>query len=376
MEYKTDLSKLKGKNIIVTAGGTGGHIFPALAIAHALKENGANITWVGTRNSMEEKIVSGKFNIQYIKSSGIRGKGLSKKAALPFTLTASVLAATIILKKTKANLVIGFGGYVSGPTCIAAKLIGIPVIIHEQNAKIGLTNRVLAKFAKQVCLAFPIDNLNNYFKEKQLKKFSIVGNPVRSEIVKLNGINRDFSNEKSLNLLVLGGSQGAKAINEKIPSLIETLKDKGINITVWHQTGKLLFDDTKQHYSSISNQNIKEIAPFIENMAEAYEWANVIICRAGALTVSEVAISGLPAIFIPFPAAVDDHQYFNAHTMVENNAGFCLRQEEASVGELSNILLELASDKEKLLNMSENARKTLIKDSTAQILNIIAQTLK
>lgn len=366
---------LKNKNIIITAGGTGGHIYPALAVASLLAENGANVTWVGTPNSMESQIVPESFNMQYINSSGIRGKSISKKLAFPFRLLISTLKARSILKNFNTDIVIGFGGYVSGPICLAAVQKNIPVIIHEQNAKIGFTNRMLAKLASKICLAFDIENLNNYFNHKQLKKVKIVGNPVRNDIVALNTITKDYSDNSKLKILILGGSQGAKAINETIPDLITKANDQGINIQVMHQTGKASFDSTKELYNSIDPKHIKDISPFISDMAEAYSWADLIICRSGALTVSESSIAGLPAVFIPFPFAVDDHQFYNAQNIVQNGAGFCIRQEQMNTDALLDILKPLAEDRQKLAEISEKAKKTLIKDSSEQILECIKEIL-
>jgi UDP-N-acetylglucosamine--N-acetylmuramyl-(pentapeptide) pyrophosphoryl-undecaprenol N-acetylglucosamine transferase len=339
-----------------------------------LVENGATVTWVGTPNSMEAKIVPEKFNIQFIKSSGIRNKGLVKKISFPIKLAFNTLEARSMLKKMKVDLVIGFGGFASGPICLAAKSKGIPIIIHEQNAKIGLTNRVLAKLASRICLAFDIDDLKNHFNEKQLKKTKIVGNPVRKDIIALNKETKKFSDE--LKLLVLGGSQGAKVINEIIPKLIIKATAEEINIKVWHQTGALTFEQTKEDYQKVSNSNIKEISPFIENISEAYKWADLVVCRAGALTVSESAIAGVPAIYIPLPIAADNHQFFNAQNIVKHNAGFCLEQSEMNVNNLFDIIHPLIKDTDKLTTLSNNAKKALKNDASEQILNNIYEVLK
>ncbi|MED7788970.1 undecaprenyldiphospho-muramoylpentapeptide beta-N-acetylglucosaminyltransferase [Francisella sp. 19X1-34] len=365
---------LENKNIIITAGGTGGHIYPALAVAELLKLHKANVTWVGTPNSMEANIVPKYFNIQFIKSSGVRRKGVIKKISFPLKLIISTIKARSILKKFKTDLVIGFGGYVSGPICLAAVQNKIPIIIHEQNAKIGLTNRILAKLASKICLAFDIDNIKDHFSEKQLAKTKVVGNPVRKDIVELNDKTKDFS-DPQFKVLILGGSQGAKAINEIIPNLIIKAKEQGIDIKVWHQTGKLTLEQTKDSYKNIPAGNIKDISAFIFDMAEAYTWADLIICRAGALTVSECAVAGLPAIFIPLPSAVDDHQFFNAQNIVKNGASFCLRQQEMTLENLIDIIKPLSRNKAQLEKMSQIAKKTLIKDSSEQILECVKEIL-
>lgn len=365
---------LTNKNIIITAGGTGGHIYPAMAVADLLTENGVNITWVGTPNSMETKLVPERFNLKYVKSAGIRGKGIIRKLTFPVKLALSTFKCRAILNETKADMVIGFGGYVSGPICLAAKLKKVPIIIHEQNAKIGLTNRVLAKFATKICFAFEIDNIKNYLNISQLTKVKVVGNPVRKDIVALNYCKKVFSKGK-LNLLVLGGSLGAKAINDIIPELIKKANDAEIQIKCWHQTGQLSFDATKAKYDSIATNNIKEISPFIFNMAEAYEWADLVICRAGALTVSETAIAGVPVIFVPFPFAVDNHQFYNAQTLVKKEAGFCLKQEEMTLDNLMAIIEHLSGNIERLEHLSNNAKKALKNDASEQILECVKEVL-
>ena len=186
---------ISNKNIIITAGGTGGHIYPALAVAELLREKGAIVTWVGTPKSMESKIVPEHFNIQYVKSSGVRGKGIIRKLIAPFKLVLNTLKSRSIITKTKADIVIGFGGYVSGPICLAAKSKKVPVIIHEQNAKMGLTNKVLSKLATKICLAFDIYNLETFFNTKQLSKTTVVGNPIRKEIMSLHNQDKKFSNK-------------------------------------------------------------------------------------------------------------------------------------------------------------------------------------
>lgn len=366
---------LKDKNIIITAGGTGGHIYPALAVAEMLRENNANVTWVGTPNSMEANIVPEYFNMQYIKSSGVRGKGLKRKVAFPFTLISSTLKARKILKKLKIDLVIGFGGYVSGPICLAAVQKDIPIIIHEQNAKIGLTNRILAKLATKVCLAFDVEDIQKRLSPKQLAKTQVVGNPIRKDIIALNNKTKNITENGELKLLVLGGSQGAKSINNIIPDLIIEANKQGINLKVWHQTGKLSFEETKNKYNQAPSTHIKDISAYITDMTNAYEWADILICRAGALTVSESAIAGVPAIFIPLPSAVDDHQFFNAQNMVKNNAGFCIRQDQMTLQNLIDIIKPLYEDRDKLKEISQKAKNTLIKDSSEQILKAVEQIL-
>ena len=364
---------ITNKKIIITAGGTGGHIYPALAVAELLKEKGAIVTWVGTPNSMEAKLVPDYFNIQYIKSSGVRGKGLVRKLLFPFKLLSSTLKARSILKSTSADMVIGFGGYVSGPICLAAKLKRKPIIIHEQNAKMGLTNKVLSKLAYKICLAFEIDNLSSFFSKKQISRTAIVGNPIRTEILELNTQDKTFNKDR-LNLLILGGSQGAKSINDIIPKLILESNNHDIDINVWHQTGQYTFLDTQDKYKTVPKANIKEISPYISDMANAYKWADLIICRAGALTVSECSVAGVPAIFIPLPTAVDDHQFYNAQALVNKDAGFCIRQDKVTLEQLIAIIKPLTESTDKLITLSKNAKQALRIDASEQILKCVTDT--
>ena len=370
------LTNIKDKNIIITAGGTGGHIFPALAVAEALQNNGANVTWVGTKDSMEDRLVSGKFPIEYIKSSGIRGKGIIKKLTMPIQLLSSVLAARKIIKKLKADLVIGFGGYVSGPTCLAAKTKKVPVVVHEQNAKMGLTNRTIAKFAKDVCLAFPVDNISSLFSKKSLGKFHIVGNPIRQEILNLNSQEKAFS-ENGLNLLVLGGSQGSRAINTIIPELIEKANSENIDLNVWHQTGKGNQASVLKSYQQygLSEEQIK-VTEFIEDMAEAYRWADVVICRAGALTVSELAMAAKPAIFIPLPHAVDDHQTKNATYLVAKGAAKLIPQKDFNGTSLAQMLNSLFISDKVLQSMAKAAHNAAHADATVKVAQTCAQLVQ
>ena len=365
---------LKDKNIIITAGGTGGHIFPALAVADALANQGANITWIGTKNSMEEKIVNNKYPIFFIKSFGIRGKGIKRKIVFPFQLLSSVISAQKIINDKKADLIIGFGGYVSGPTCLAGKIKNTPVIIHEQNAKIGFTNKILAKFVNKVCFAFEINNLSKLFTKKQQEKFKIIGNPVRKNIIELNNENKNFSKD-NLNILVLGGSQGSRAINNLIPDIIIKAKNENINLNIIHQAGKKLLQETNELYiqRNINNENVK---PFINDMDKAYKWADIVICRAGALTVSEVAIAGIVGIFIPLPNAVDNHQYYNAMALVDTKSAICFNQSEVNSQIIFDKIKKFHLNRDLLEQMSNNAKSTLKKDATEQILKIVTETIK
>lgn len=362
--------KLGNRHIVIMAGGTGGHIFPALAIAEKAQEEGAGISWLGTRYGLETKLVSGDYPLDYLSVSGVRKKGGLRKLMLPFSLTKAILQAMIILKKRKADLVIGFGGYVSGPGGIAAKLLGIPLMIHEQNARAGLTNKVLAKLARKVLCAFPANSFAGW------EKSAIVGNPVRREICDLHDRSHDFY-KKYLNVLVLGGSQGAKALNEIIPCVLSALSET-VQVNLWHQTGQNSHREVlalyRQHglmpNQETGKQGLKVVA-FIEEMASAYHWADVVVCRSGALTVSELAVAGLPAFFVPFPYAVDNHQYYNAQFLVKAGAAVCVEQKDLSVKKLAGFIKKMHVDRAGLSAMSEKAKSTAFLQATEAVMKYI-----
>lgn len=360
-------SKFKNKKILIAAGGTGGHIFPALAQGHYFQQLGAKVYWLGSEYGLEKKIVPEYFPIEYLSFTGIRKKGLKRYLSAPFSLLNAIFQAKKIIKKHQVDLVIGFGGYVAAPTGLAAKFLRKPLIIHEQNARSGLTNRLLAKFANEVLSAFQTANL-------PAKKLKVVGNPLRQEILDLYDVDKKFFKDNSLKVLVTGGSQGAKILNELVPKAIKCLKSdyQVQSIEVFHQSGQPMFDQVKKAYNNLDKVTVDV---FIKDMKRAYQWADVIICRSGALTVSEVETVGIPAIFIPYPFAVDDHQFYNAEMLVKQQAAICIRQENLDEIKLAEILLQFTQKPQKLNEMSSSAKKCAKIQATSEISSVVAKYL-
>ncbi|MFT7387904.1 MAG: UDP-N-acetylglucosamine--N-acetylmuramyl-(pentapeptide) pyrophosphoryl-undecaprenol N-acetylglucosamine transferase [Candidatus Endobugula sp.] len=332
---------------LIMAGGTGGHIFPAMAVAKKLIQRGATVSWLGTLHGMESAIVPAEnIPLHTITIKGFRGKNWLQKMIVPLLLIRSIFQAIQVIRQTRSTVVIGFGGFVAAPGGIAARLLGKKLIIHEQNSIAGSTNKLLSKLSHQTLEAFPNTLVNGIH----------VGNPIRSEITDLN--NTKQSNDapkKTLHVLVMGGSLGAKAINDIAPSAFAltsklTRKDSALLVVdVWHQTGKGKQNRVNEDYKTLNVA--AKVDEFIDDVAAAYAWADVIICRAGALTVSEVAIAGVPAIFIPLPSAIDNHQYHNAKWLVNNNAALLVEQKNLTDESLSECLMTLVNDNQKLLHM-------------------------
>ena len=322
------------KRCLIMAGGTGGHVFPGLAVANALRKEGWDIYWLGTAERMEAQVVP-KHNIpiHFIPVKGLRGKGVSARLQGAVALVKSLFSARRIIKRLQPDIVVGFGGYASGPGGVAAKSLGIPVIVHEQNAAAGMTNKLLSKIASRVLLGF--NDAKEQFSGVGAKVHT-VGNPVRDEIwqvmpksVDINADNSEatleYSSERadSLNMLVVGGSLGAQILNETVPETCGVLE----GLSIKHQCGKGNCEGVSQAYTSVGADMSKiDVSDFIDDMAAAYEWADFIVCRAGALTVSEVAAAGRAAIFVPLPFAVDDHQTKNAQSLVKQNAALMIAQ--------------------------------------------------
>lgn len=337
------------KRVLIMAGGTGGHVFPGLSVAHCLKERGVQVHWLGTPQGIESRLVpEAELPLHYITISGLRGKGIKTLLTAPFKIITSIWQAMRVIKKVNPDIVIGMGGFASGPGGIASWLLGRPLIIHEQNAKAGWTNKILSIFARKVLQGFP-------FAFPLHSKVLTIGNPVRSEIASLHTPENRFGHKASnFRLLVLGGSLGAKALNEIVPRVLSKI-DKNKQPEVLHQTGDKLFNETKKQYESMGLS--VTLQPFIKDMANAYAWADIVLCRAGALTVAELCAAGLGAIFVPYPYAVDDHQTANAHFMVKHQAAICLQQSELTEDRLIEIIQDFLHSPEKCLNMAKAAYK-------------------
>lgn len=349
----------KNKTALIMAGGTGGHIFPALAVAQELEKQGWHIHWLGTANHMEAEIIP-KYNypLHFTSVQGVRRNGLKRFLSIPVMLSKSLWQALKIVKKVKPNIVIGFGGYASAPGGLAAKLLGVPLVIHEQNALLGMTNKYLSKIATHTFLAF---NLSNNLK---LNNSTVIGNPVRSDIASLfNKSKRILNKESEINILIFGGSLGAKTLNDTIPNTIrDLLLINKVKLNIKHQVGKGNLNNV--HIDSETSKYY-EFVEFIDDMKHALEWSDLAICRAGALTVSELAISGNIGIYVPLPHAVDDHQTKNAETLCKINGGILLPQSKIKT-DLLPILNNLCN-KPNLINEMQNNAKTNVNQNTLKI---------
>ncbi|PJG59853.1 undecaprenyldiphospho-muramoylpentapeptide beta-N-acetylglucosaminyltransferase [Aeromonas cavernicola] len=343
------------KTLLVMAGGTGGHVFPGLAVADQLKAQGWRVHWLGTADRMEADLVPAHgYPISFIDIQGVRGNGIKRLLVAPYRIIKSVLQARRVLKTIKPDVVLGMGGFASGPGGVAAWLSGIPLLLHEQNAAAGMTNKLLAHLAKRVLMAFP-----GAFAPS--RRTAVVGNPVRPEVISLP--QPQLSNpDTPLNLLVIGGSLGARVLNEQLPAAVAVA---GVPIDVRHQCGKGNRDIVTAAYAK---QGVTAaVSEFINDMADAYAWADVVVCRAGALTVSEVAAAGVAAIFVPLPHAVDDHQTRNALTLVDGGAAEFLPQSELTAASLAARLSWLAGRRDILLNMALAARRVAITDAAERV---------
>lgn len=358
----------KQRTLLVMAGGTGGHIFPGIAVAKYLQTQGWNIHWLGTAKRMEATLVPQHgFEISFINIAGMRNKSFFTLLKTPFKLLQSVLQSMTVIRKVKPDVVLGMGGYASAPGGVAAWLMGKPLVLHEQNAVAGMSNRYLAYLASKVLSAFP-----NAFKIGV--KPEVVGNPLRKEIVEI-GLNFNEQNTIDKKVLVIGGSLGAQILNEQVPQAIKQLK--GLNFQVWHQTGKNNLEVVQEQYqASDLTEDSYKVTEFIDDMAQAYQWADVVICRAGALTVSELAMVGKPAIFIPLPHAVDDHQTKNAQYLVDHGAAKLLPQNDLTSMKIAQMLNSIFVSDKMVKTMSKAAHEAAYIDATEQVANACLAQVK
>lgn len=359
-------------NVLMMAAGTGGHVFPALAVAEELTKRGANIHWLGTPAGMENELVAKHgYPFHAIDMQGLRGKGLARMIKLPFMLFKAVMTARSIIKDNAIDVVVGFGGYVTAPGGLAAKLSGKPLIIHEQNAIAGMSNKNLARQADKVLQAF--DGAFDFMASTLGSRLMTVGNPVRGNIANLPepATRYDLSDYSPLKVLVVGGSLGASAINSAI---VEMLKITTRPLSVRHQCGKANHQDMLVAYSQAGidmGRHTFELLPFIDDMAAAYAWADVVVCRAGALTVTEISNAGVAAIFVPLPHAVDDHQTANAKTLTDIGAGILMPQSTLTGQSLSEIVSKLS--RQECLEMATKARTLAQPKSADTVADIVWQ---
>jgi UDP-N-acetylglucosamine--N-acetylmuramyl-(pentapeptide) pyrophosphoryl-undecaprenol N-acetylglucosamine transferase len=353
------------RTILIMAGGTGGHIMPGLAVADILRTQGWNITWMGVPGSMEAELVPKQgYPMTWVNFSGVRGKGILRKLALPFNLLIAMWQSLTALLRIRPDVVLGLGGYITFPGGLMAALMRRPLVIHEQNSVAGLSNRILAKLAQRVLSGFP----------DVLPKALWCGNPVRSNIADLTEPRVRYATRNgTLKILVVGGSLGAKVLNEVLPQAIARLPVNS-RPEIIHQTGKSNFDSVKESYKK---SDVKaDVRPFLDDMAGSYAQADLVICRAGALTVAELASAGLASLLVPFPYAVDDHQTGNARFLSDRGAAWLMPQSEFNPDTLAQLLIDLTAKpggREKLMTMAIAARNLAKSDAAQQVAQICVE---
>jgi UDP-N-acetylglucosamine--N-acetylmuramyl-(pentapeptide) pyrophosphoryl-undecaprenol N-acetylglucosamine transferase len=329
------------KTILIMAGGTGGHIFPGLAVAHEMRAAGWEVVWLGARGGMEERLVPPRgYRTELIRAKAARGKGLLQKLLLPANLLYSFWESARLMRRLKPHVVLGLGGYVAFPGGMMASLLNRPLALHEQNAIPGLANRVLSSVSDKVMVAFP----------GALKAAEWTGNPVRSEIAAMaSPENRFQARSGPIRILVVGGSLGAQALNEAVPKALALLSARP---SVVHQSGEKHLDALRNNYRDAGVEG--ELLAFIDDMARRYAEADLVICRAGAVTIAELSAGGMASILVPFPYAVDDHQSANARFLADKGAAILVPQKEMTANKLAALIGSL--DRVKLLDMARKAR--------------------
>ncbi|MCL2021234.1 MAG: undecaprenyldiphospho-muramoylpentapeptide beta-N-acetylglucosaminyltransferase [Betaproteobacteria bacterium] len=353
------------KTLLIMAGGTGGHIFPALAVASLLRAEGWHVLWFGNPNSMEERLAGQNgFEMIAVRFGAVRGKGVGRKLRLPFSIARAVWQAIRAIRPARPDVVLGMGGYVSFPGGIAAKLLGIPLVIHEQNAIAGLANRALSRVANRTLTGFP----------DVLKKGECVGNPVRAAIAQIPPPDeRMAKREGALKLLVVGGSLGAKALNDAIPAGLQKLPPEQ-RPEVVHQAGEKHLEDLEANYQEYRKQGgVAHCVAFIEDMAGAYAWADLVICRSGALTVSELATAGVAAILVPYPYHSDDQQTVNARFLTAAGGAFLLQQTDLTP---DAVALIGNYKRGQLVEMAKKARELARPDAALAVANVCRASAK
>ncbi len=347
--------------VMIAAAGTGGHVFPALAVAERLRRYGWQVVWLGTNEQrLEARVVpAAGFTLEQITMRGMRGHGVMRKLMAPWQLFRAFLQCRKLLRQHRSQLVLTFGGYVCGPAGLAARWCGIPLLVHEQNAIAGMTNKLLARFASHTMVGFAAA-------QQQLAGAEVTGNPLREDW--LSKMINESADDKLFTILVVGGSLGAQALNEAVPEAISQLNNKA-QLKVIHQCGSGRIAEVEQAYQRAGIEQV-QVVEFIEAMHHAYQQADVVICRAGALTVSELAVVGTPAIFVPLPHAVDDHQTANARELVNAGAAYLLPQPELkSIKPLTRMLGELRSQPQLRLELRQNAGKVARPDATEAVVS-------
>lgn len=348
------------RRVLIMAGGTGGHVVPALSLAKGLAERGVTIEWLGSPRGIENRLVpAAGIPLHRIDVAGLRGNGLAGWLAVPWRLSRAIWQSLQVIRRFDPQLVVGLGGFASGPGGLAARLSGKPLIVHEQNAVAGMTNRALARMATRVYAAFP-----GAFPGRRAE---VVGNPVRSDIAALGEHPKTVQqlHDRPLRLLVLGGSLGAQSLNEKLPMALAALEPLR-RPQIRHQAGRDKDDVTREAYRTVGVE--AEVSAFIDNMAEAYDWADLIVCRAGALTIAELTAAAKPSLLVPFPHAVDDHQTQNARHLVEAGGAELIQQAELTSERLTAALDALLKS-DVLASMAVKARQVAHLDAVERLVS-------
>ena len=348
------------KPIVVMAGGTGGHVFPALAVAEYLREQGESIVWLGTRAGIESRVVpAANIAIEWLNVQGLRGKGVMTLLLAPFRLLRACWQAYTTLLRLRPKAVLGMGGFVAGPGGLMAWMLRIPLILHEQNSVIGLTNKLLSRLASRVYFAFPQA-------ARQISNSECIGNPVRDALYTLEAPEQRLSArfDSRINILVIGGSLGAASLNKVVPTALAQIEVEK-RPSVKHQCGSRHLQSCQQNYLDSAVE--AEVVDFIEDMAGAYGWADLVICRAGALTIAELTAVGIGSILIPFPHAVDNHQFYNALFLEENQAARILEETELNAERLAESIREYIEDRGALITLANNAKALAKADATEKL---------
>jgi len=347
------------ERILIMAGGTGGHVFPGLAVAQELRDRGVEVVWLGTQRGLESRLVpAAGIQLEWIAVSGLRGKRLGSWLLAPLRLLTALVQSLVVIMRHRPTAVLGMGGFAAGPGGVMTWLLHKPLVIHEQNAIPGLTNRLLARLASRVLEAFP-----GSFPAKRHAVHT--GNPVRADIAALESPERRLAGRDGpVRLLVLGGSQGARALNQAVPAALAQVRPR-LALEVLHQAGAHHIDDARRAYQEAGVK--AQVEPFLDGMAQAYAWADLVLCRAGALTIAELAAAGLGSVLVPFPFAVDDHQTHNAGYLVDAGAARLIPQADLTPGRLGEALIELCSRRSVLQEMACAARRLAKPDAAAQV---------
>ncbi len=361
------MNKIVNNHVLIVAGGTGGHIFPGLAVAEELKKNGIRLSWIGTSRGMENKVVkSADITLMISSFKGVRGKGFLSIFSLPWRLLLAVLEMLRVLKKIKPDLVACFGGYITVPVGVSSTILRIPIFIHEQNAIMGTANRLLSKLAKKIFLSF-----------KATKHAPIsakfVGNPLRNSFISITPPEARWSQKTGpLRVLILGGSLGASALNREIPKIFARLvEEKVTNFSIVHQSGCKDQFNVDSYYKKIGVNAV--VKSFLEKVVDDYAWADLVICRSGAGTISELAAVGVGSILVPLPNAIDNHQMLNAEYLFNSGAAIIIEEKNISTGQLFSFLKSI--DRPRLLSLAVNARKCDCIKSASKVANEILKIL-